>query len=71
MKTSEKCCIECIPDYTYGDYVSFNNKNDAPDENHIQSILKTNINIYRTSFSKLMYKKLQYLPKLFVDKMIK
>ena len=64
-------CIGCIPAYTYGDYVYFNNENDAPEEHHIQSILKTKSNIYITLLSKLMDNTLKYLPKLFVDKMIK
>ena len=71
MEFSEKCCIWCTPAYTYGDCVYFDNKNDAPEEYHIQSILKTKNNIYITSLSKLMYETLKYLPKLFVDKMIK
>ena len=29
-----------MPAYTYGDYVYKNNKNDAPDEYYIQSILE-------------------------------
>ena len=28
---SIKCCIGCMPAYTHGDYVSFNNENDAPE----------------------------------------
>ena len=60
-----------MPSYTYGDYVYINNKYDAPEEHHIQSILKTHPDIYITSLSKLMDESLQYLPKLFVDKMIK
>ena len=60
-----------MPAYTYVDYVYFNNKNDAPEEHHIQSILKTNTNIDIKSLSKLMYETLKHLPKLFVDRMIK
>ena len=60
-----------MPAYTCGYYVYFNNKKYAPEEHHIQSILKTKTNIYITSLSKLMDKTLKYLTKLFVDKMIK
>ena len=35
-----KYYIGCMPYYNYGDYVYINNKNDAPEEHHIQSILK-------------------------------
>ena len=34
MAFSKKCCIGYIPDYTYGDYVYFNNNIDTPNENH-------------------------------------
>ena len=67
----EKYCIGCMPAYTYGDYVYFNNKKNAPEEHHIQSILKLKQYIYITSLSKLMDETLIYLPKLFADKMIK
>ena len=56
--------------YTYGDYMYINNENNAPEEHHIQSILKTKPDIYITSLSKLMDESLKYLPTLFVDKMI-
>ena len=36
MEFSEKYCIECMPDYKYGDYVYFNKKKDAPKEHHIK-----------------------------------
>ena len=48
-----------------------NNKNDTPGEYHIQSIFKTQPDIYITSLSKLMDESLKYLPELFFDKMIK
>ena len=48
-----------------------NNKYDAPEENHINSILKTLPNINIISLSKLIEESLQDLPKLFVDKIIK
>ena len=48
-----------------------NNRYDAPEENNINSILKTHPNIYITSLSKLVDESLQDSPKLFVDKMIK
>ena len=60
-----------MPPYTYGYYVYINNKYDAHEENHIQSILKTQSYIYITSLSKLMDKSQQDLPNSFVDKMTK
>ena len=60
-----------MPAYTYGDYVYLNNENDAPKEHHIKSISKTKTNNYITSLSKLMDEILKYLPRLFIDKMIK
>ena len=30
IEFSKKCCIGCMPSYTYGDYVYTNNENDAP-----------------------------------------
>ena len=60
-----------MPYYPYGDYVYINNKNDEPEKHHIQSILKIKSDIYIPSLSKLMYESLEYLPKLFVDKIIK
>ena len=57
--------------YTYANYVYINNKYDAPEENHINSILKTLPNINIISLSKLIEESLQDLPKLFVDKIIK
>ena len=48
-----------------------NNENNAPEEHHIQSILKTQPHIYITSLSKFMDESLKYFPKLFFDKMIK
>ena len=60
-----------MPYYTYGDYLYINNENNAPEEHHIQSILKTKSGIYITSLSKLMGETLKYLPSLFVDKIIK
>ena len=71
IEFSEKCCIGCMTAYTYGDYVYFNNENNAPEEHHIQSILKTKSDIYITLLSKLMDETLKYLRKLFVDKIIK
>ena len=60
-----------MPSYNYGEYVYFNNEKYAFEEHHIKSILKTKTNIYITSLSKLMDETMKYLPKLFVDKMIK
>ena len=60
-----------MPSYTYSDYVYINNKNDAPEEHYIQSILKTKSDIYIIYLLKLMDISLKYLPKLLVDKMIK
>ena len=60
-----------MPSYTYGDYVYINNKNNAPEEHHVQSRLKKQSYIYITSFLKFMDESFKYLPKLFVDKMIK
>ena len=57
--------------FTYGDYVYINNENNAPEEHHIQSILKTKSDIYITSLQKLMNESLKYLTKLFVGKIIK
>ena len=71
MEFSESFCIGCMPDYTYGDYVYFNKKINALEEHHIQSILKTKTNIYPALLLKLMDEILKYLPKLFVDIMIK
>ena len=47
-------CVGCMPSYTYGEYVYLNNGYDEPEENHFQSILKTQSDIYITSLSKLM-----------------
>ena len=55
--------------YTYGYDVYINNKYDAPEEHHIESISKTNQDIY--ILSKLMDESLQDFPMLFFDKMIK
>ena len=60
-----------MPSYTFINHVYINNKNNAPEEHHIQSILKTKLDIYITSLLKLIYEPLKDLPKLFVDKMIK
>ena len=60
-----------MPYYTYGGYVCINKKYDAPEDHHIQSILKTHSDIYITSLFELMDESLQDLPKLFVDKNIK
>ena len=54
IEFSKKFCMVCMPYYTYGDYVYINNKYYAPEEHHIQPILKTHSDIYITSFSKLM-----------------
>ena len=60
-----------MPSYTYDNYVYINNEYNTPEEHNIQSILKTQSNIYITSLSKFMDESLKYLPKLFVYKMIK
>ena len=57
-----------MPYYPYGDYVYINNENDAPEEHHVQPILKIKPDIYITSLSKLMYESFKDFPKLFVDK---
>ena len=51
--------------------MDINNENNAPEEHHIQSILKTQPHIYITLFSKLMDGTLEYLPKLFADIIVK
>ena len=60
-----------MPYYTYVEYVYINNQQDAPEEHHIQWILKTQLDTYITSLSKLMEELLKNLPNLFVDEMIK
>ena len=60
-----------MPSYTYGDYVYINNEYASPEEHNIQSILKTQLDIYIASLLKLMDESLQDLPNLFVDKMKK
>ena len=39
MEFSRKCCIGCMPDYTYGYYVYFNNMTDIPNLQHNHFIL--------------------------------
>ena len=60
-----------MPYYTYGGYVYINNKYDKSEEHYIQSILKTQPDIYIASLSKFIDELLQDLTKVFVDKMIK
>ena len=71
MEFSKKCCIGCMPDYTYGDYVCFNNNIDAPKEHHNQFILNQEPYFYITSLSNLMDDTLTLLPRLFFNKMVK
>ena len=60
-----------MPDYTYVDYVYFNNNIYAPKEHHIKFILNQELDFYITSLSNLMDETLTLLPKLFVNKMVK
>ena len=53
--------------YTYVDCLYINYEYDAPEEHHIQPILKTQSDICITSLSKFMDESFQYFPKLFVD----
>ena len=71
IRISNKCCIGCIPAYTYGNYVYFNNIIDAPKEynNNLTFNQKPHFNI--TSLSKLMDDTFTSSPKRFVDEMKK
>ena len=59
-----------MPDYTYGDYIYFNNNIDTHNEHHNYFILNHIPDFYITSPSKLMDDKFTSSPKLFFDKMI-
>ena len=54
MESSNRLCIRCVPGYTYGDYVYFNNSFDEPKKHHIHFILNHNPNFYITSLSKFI-----------------
>ena len=54
LEFSKKCCMGCMPSYTYGGYVYINNICNTPEEHHIHSILKKHTDIYKTSLLKLM-----------------
>ena len=67
MKT---CCIGCMLDYTYGDYVYFNKIIDAPKEHHNKLILNQEPSFYITSQPNFMEETLKLLPKAFVNKIV-
>ena len=67
MEFSKKCCIGCMPGYTYSDYVYFNTSIDAPKDHNNILILNKKQNIYITSLLKLMDDTFTSLPKFFVD----
>ena len=71
IEFSNKCCIGCIPSYTYVYCVYINKEYVAPEQHNIQSLFKTPSDMYITSLSKLMDESLQDLPKLFVHEIIK
>ena len=60
-----------MPDYTYGDYIYFNNSIDAQKEHHNKFILNQETDFYITSLSKLIDDTFISLTGLFVDRMIK
>ena len=43
-----------MADFTYGDYVKFNNITDIPNEHHHHSMLNQISDVYITSLSKLI-----------------
>ena len=47
-------CIECMSDYTYGDYVYFMNTTDIPNEHHNHFILNQIQDMYITPSLKFM-----------------
>ena len=70
MKFPRKCCIGCMTDYTYGDYVHFKNINYAPNEHHNHFILNQVIYLHIKSPFKLCDDIFGLFPNLFFDKMI-
>ena len=60
-----------MPVYTYGYYFYLNNSIDATKEHHNKLILHQEPDIYITSVSNFMYETLPFLPKLFINKMVK
>ena len=58
-------------DYTYGNYVYFNNMTDTPNENHNHFILNQVPSFHITSPLKLMDDIFESLTKLSVNKMLK
>ena len=67
MEYSNECCIGCMPDHPYGDYLYFNNSIDTPKEHHNHLFSNQEEKFYITSLSKLMYDTFTSLHKLFVD----
>ena len=60
-----------MPAYTHGEYFHFNNIIDAPKEHNNEFILNKETDFYITSPLKFIDEAFIFLPKLFVDKMIK
>ena len=71
MEFSRNCCIDCMPDYTYGDYVYFRNMTDTPNEYHNNFIFNQIPDFHITSPFKLCDDIFESSPKLFVDKLKK
>ena len=71
MKFSEKCCIVCMADYTFGDYVSFINMTDTTNEYHDSLILNQIHDMHITSPLKFMAEIFESFPNLFIDHMFK
>ena len=71
MEISKKCCIGCMPDYTYGDCVYFNKNIDTPNEHHNHFIVNQIPDFYITSPPKLIDDTFTSFPELFFDEMIK
>ena len=49
MKLSRKYSIGCMPDYTHGEYVYFNNINDVNNEHHNHFMLNHITDFHHTS----------------------
>ena len=69
MEFSRKCYIGCMPDYTYDDYVYFNNMNDTQNKHNNNFILNKIPDFHITSPLKWCGDIFESLPKLFLDKM--
>ena len=63
--------IGCMPAYAYDDYLNLNNSIDSPKEHRNQFIFNQEPYFCITLLSNLMDEKLTFLPKVFVNKMIK